>query len=166
MPIMKLAAIVLSSLLAGSALAQESAHGILIGPRAGVELRDSHLAIGGEARFGIVSITQGIRLDLRAVFNYYLISDLSVWDLAGEALFAFDVRNDVVEPYALAGLNIGHAELCAGAFCASDNKVGLNLGGGAKFLVRSRVQPFAELRFTVGDYEPVLLAGGVLFVIQ
>jgi hypothetical protein len=146
---------------------QREEHPISAGVRTGIELNDGHVFIGAEGRFGIIWITQSIRLDIRPVFNYYFISDVTVWDLAGDAIFAFDIHKDIVEPYALAGLNIGHGSFCSGGVCNSDTKAGLNLGGGAKFLLRNQIQPFLELRFTViSDYKPVDLTGGVLFVIK
>lgn len=139
---------------------------ISLGPRLGVELRDSHFFIGAEARIGIVQLTPNVRLDVRPVFNYYFISDVTVWDLAGEALVAIDIHNETAEPYVLAGLNIGHASIDTPFGSASDTKVGLNLGGGARFLLRQKIQPFVEIRFTVGDYDPIDLTGGVLFVLR
>ncbi len=152
---------------ANAAFAQEAGPNyISVGPRAGIELRDSHGFIGAEARFGLLQIVPSVRLDLRPVFNYYFISDVTVWDLAGEAIFAFDIHQEILEPYALAGLNIGHAAVSTVFGTASDTRVGLNLGGGVTFLQHQKIRPFAELRFTVGDYDPILLTGGVLFVLK
>jgi hypothetical protein len=147
--------------LSGAAYAQRALP-IAIGPRLSVELHDSHLVIGVEARFGVAQIAPTVRLDIRPSFDYYLYSGGHIIGIAGDALFAIDVRSDTVEPYAGAGL--GFFSLgCSG--CEGISRIGLNLLGGVKFVPRGTVQPFVELRFTVGDIDPILLTGGVLFIL-
>lgn len=137
---------------------------VLIGPRLSLDLNDgTHVAIGGEARFGVVMIAPSVRLDIRPELNFYFFDGGNAFDLSGDALFAFGVRSDVVEPYAGAGIGIFHVSADAGG---SATRVGLNLLGGAKFLPLQTIQPFVEMRFTVGDFDPILLTGGVLFLIK
>lgn len=137
---------------------------ILIGPRLSLDLNDgTHVAIGGEARFSVIMIAPSVRLDIRPEFNFYFFDGGNAFDLSGDALFAFGVHSDVVEPYAGAGLGIFHVSADGGG---SATRVGLNLLGGAKFLPLQTIQPFVEMRFTVGDFNPILLTGGVLFLIR
>jgi opacity protein-like surface antigen len=152
----------------GRAGAQEAGTQYIgLAPRIGVQLKDpQEFVIGAEGRFGILQIAPSVRFDVRGQFNYYFESDVTIWDLAADAIFAFDVKNDMVEPYAFAGLDIGHASVSTAFGSASSTEVGLNLGGGAKFLPRQRIQPYAELRFTIGNFDPILLSGGVLFLIK
>lgn len=138
-----------------------------VGPRLFLDLdNDSEFALGAEARFGVFAITPTIRLDVRPYFDYIFVDsaiDVTVFDFGADALFAFDIGNAIVEPYALAGLSIVHASADGGG---SSTDAGLNLGGGAKFLTSGRIQPFAELRVTIGgDFDPFFLGGGVLFIL-
>jgi len=151
-------------LLAGAtAGAQEMPeHQILLGPRAGLDVNDgTHLVLGGEARFSVLMIAPSVRLDIRPEFNFYVFSGGHAFDISGDALFAFGVHNPTFEPYAGAGVGIFNV-----SDGTSDTRVGLNLLGGCKFLAGSPIQPFAEIRFTVGDFNPILLMGGVLFVLH
>ncbi len=158
------------------AIAQEAAptptNYIAVGPRIGLQLKDNtEFVIGAEGRFGLLQIVPTVRLDIRPQFNYYFESDVTIFDISADAIFAFDIHNPIAEPYAFAGLNIGHSSVSssfcdlAGVSCSSTD-VGLNLGGGARFLVNQKIQPYAELRFTAGNFNPILLSGGVLFIIR
>lgn len=141
-----------------------------VGPRLNVELDGGDFAIGVEARFGVLQIANAIRLDVRPSFDYYFIDapegiDITLLGIAGDALFAFNIGNPLVEPYALAGLSIGFVSVDSDFSEAdgSETDIGFNLGGGAKFLTNGNIQPYAELRVTIGDFDPILLGGGVLF---
>ena len=131
-----------------------------VAPRVSIELRDAHIALGAEARFTVFSFGPNVRLDVRPSFDYYIYSGGSLLGLSGDGLFAYDLRSDAVEPYVGAGLNI----LIASADNADTvTRLGLDLLVGFRFLPRQMLQPFAELRATVGDINPLLLTGGVLF---
>ncbi len=137
---------------------------IVVGPRLSLDLNDgTHVAIGGEARFSVLMIAPTVRLDIRPELNFYFFDGGNAFDISGDALFAFGVHSDVVEPYAGAGIGIFHVSADLGG---SATRVGLNLLGGAKFLPLQTIQPFVEMRFTVGDFDPILLTGGVLFLIR
>jgi hypothetical protein len=155
---------------AGPALAQDAApaaiHQISIGPRVGLQLKDNtEFMIGAEARFGLLQIVPTVRLDIRPFFGYYFESDFTIFDLGADALFAFDIKQEMFEPYAGAGLAIGRVSFDRFGVSASDTNVGLTLLGGARFLQRTRIQPFVEIRLGLGDWDPITLAGGVLFVL-
>lgn len=131
-----------------------------VAPRLSVELRDAHIALGAEARFTVVTFGANVRLDVRPSFDYYVYSGGSLVGLSGDGLFAYDLRSDAVEPYVGAGLNV----LIASADDADTvTRLGLDVLVGFRFLPRQMLQPFAELRATVGDINPLLLTGGVLF---
>lgn len=163
-----LAAVAAAALL-GAGGARADVRMIELGPRLSLDLNnDSHVALGAEARFGLYQIAPTVRFDLRPTFDYYFYGGgTNAFDLSGDALFAFDVQSEVVEPYALGGLGIFHYSFDNAFGSDSTTKLGLNLGGGAKFLPRGKVQPFVEIRATVGfDGSPVVLTGGVLFILQ
>lgn len=141
-----------------------------VGPRLNVELDGGDFAIGVEGRFGVLRIANSIRLDVRPSFDYYFVDapegfDVTVLGFGADALFAFNIGNPLVEPYALAGLSIGFTSVESDFSEADGNEtdIGFNLGGGAKFLTNGNIQPYAELRITLGDFDPILLGGGVLF---
>jgi len=137
---------------------------IVVGPRLSLDVNDgTHAVIGGEVRFSVVMIAPTVRLDIRPEVNFYFFDGGSAFDISGDAIFAFGVRSDVVEPYAAAGLGIFHVSADNDG---SATRLGLNLLGGAKFLPLQTIQPFVEMRFTVGDFNPILLTGGVLFLIR
>jgi len=138
---------------------------VVIGPRLSLDVNDggTHAVIGGEARFSVIMIAPTVRLDIRPELNFYIFDGGSAFDISGDALFAFGVRSDTVEPYAGAGLGIFHVSADGGG---SATRLGLNLLGGAKFLPLQTIQPFVEMRFTVGDFNPILITGGVLFLIR
>ena len=134
-----------------------------VAPRVGVQINhEAQFVLGAEGRFGVVQITPMVRLDIRAVFDYLFQSDFTIFDTAGDAIFSFDIKNELFEPYAIAGLNVYYVS----GFGASDTRLGLNLGGGAKFLPKTRMQPFAELRFSIQDGTPIILAAGFMFVVK
>jgi hypothetical protein len=90
---------------------------------------------------------------------------VTFFQLSVDALLAFPLANlPTVEPYALAGLGIFHTSVDVGGFEGSSTDVGLNLGGGAKFLPTGAIQPFAELRISIQSGSFVQIAGGVLFM--
>jgi hypothetical protein len=139
---------------------------ILIGPELGVQFHhDTNAVIGAQARFGVYMFSPTIRLDIVPVFNYYFIDGGHGFEITGDAVLAFGLHNDVAEPYALAGLgifNVG-ADDCSGD--CSDTRLGFDIGGGVKFLPVGKVQPFVQIRFTIGDIDPYNLMGGVLFLL-
>lgn len=145
-------------LIAFGAQAQ-AATPVEIGPRLSIELRDSRVVIGGELRIGVAQIAPTVRLDIRPEFNFYFYHDFNVIDISADFLFAFNVRSDVAEPYFGVGLGVFDCTDCGGG----NARLGVNLLGGVQFALRGTVHPFVELRFTAGDFDPILLTGGILF---
>jgi hypothetical protein len=158
--------VALAAVLSFGAAGVAAAAPIGVGPRLSIELDDSNFAIGVEGRFALVQIASSVRFDLRPFFDYYFIDDegtgldITVFGFGADAIFAFSVGNPVVEPYAIGGLQLGYGKVEG---FDSETDFGVNLGGGAKFLTTGTVQPFVELRISVGDFDPILLTGGVLF---
>jgi hypothetical protein len=144
----------------------------LIGPQLGAQFHDdTNAVIGVGARFGVYMFTPAIRLDIVPNFNYYFVDNAHVIELSGDVAVAFGLHNDIAEPYALAGLGIFiegfNDDVCRGVGgCDSITRLGFDIGGGVKFLPVGKVQPFVQLRFTIGDIDPYNLMGGVLFLIQ
>jgi hypothetical protein len=140
---------------------------IAIGPRLSLNTDGNDAALGAEARFGVLQLAPKLRLDIRPSFDWIFVGHgLTFWALSGDALFALDVGTPTVEPYGIVGIGIFHSsyDIPFGGG-GSDTNVGLNLGGGARFLMTGKIQPFVEIRASIHNGSYVLLTGGVLIVI-
>jgi hypothetical protein len=140
-----------------------------LGPRLHIETDDnSDAAIGVELRSEIGRLGRNAYIDLRPSFDYYLFDDdgagidVTLLGFGMDALFRFEIAPSA-ELYGVAGLEVFLFSVDTPAGDDSDTEVGVNLGAGLRFLPNEKVQPFVELRATVGDVEPVLLGGGILF---
>lgn len=155
-------AVVLSIGATGAAQAAPNA----VGPRFSIGLDDAtDFALGVEGRFGVVQLAPSVRIDVRPFLDYLFVDDggfdITVLAFGVDALFAISVGNPMIEPYAIAGLSI----LYVSFEDDSDTEAGFNIGGGAKFLTAGTIQPFVELRATIGDnFDPLYITGGVLFI--
>jgi hypothetical protein len=69
----------------------------------------------------------------------------------------------VFEFYGMGGLNFAHAGYDNGTYSDSNTEVGLNLGIGSNFQFGKNFVPFAEFRFTIGEYDQFALGLGVKF---
>lgn len=128
----------------------------------GGDLDETGLGIVGE--FGVaqkVSIVPQFIL-------YFPGNDLSLFELNFNANYYF-FNQDVFEMYGLGGLNFTRGgykyndPITGNTVKGSDSAVGLNLGIGTNFQVGKSFVPFAEFRFTIGDYSQVALALGIKF---
>jgi hypothetical protein len=141
------------------------------GPSFGAELdwgSDTDVGIGARVVFPLRAIAPRTPIDGIVSFNYYFPSgpagvNVDFWELNGNVAYRFRVPRSSLGPYAGGGLNIGHAS--GGG--ASDTKPGLNLLAGTTFkLTGSTLLPFAELRGVIGDFDQVVLSGGVRFSLR
>ena len=48
----------------------------------------------------------------------------------------------------------------------NDSRVGLNLGIGVDFIAGDKVVPFVAMKYTVSDYDQLVIKGGVRFIIK
>ena len=121
-------------------------------------------AVGINVR-GDIPVTSEI--DVVPGFVYYFESNVNIFEFNANGHYNFEA-SDVVQPYALAGLNISHAEFDEDVFGpfidASDTDVGLNLGGGVNFELGS-ISAFTEGRLLLGGFEDFSITAGVLFPI-
>src|SRR5262249_26447189 len=134
-----------------------------VGPRVGIEVRDGRVAFGAEVRVQVVRLASWVRLDLGAAFDWYTRQGSRlILGLSGEALLAITPEDDVLEPYVGAGAGVRTSGCTGCADLSGNTEAAASLIFGAKLLPRGRVQPFVELKFTLGAFDPILLAGGVL----
>ena len=133
--------------------------------------------IGGGLVFGFDIGTVGINLrgdipvteeiDVVPGFIYYFESDISIFEFNANGHYNFEA-SDVVQPYALAGLNISRFEydneFRGVGFDIDGTDIGLNLGGGVNFEL-GNINAFAEGRLLLGGFEDFSITTGVLFPI-
>ena len=127
--------------------------------------------IGLNAEFPIAAVS---KLSIAPSFIFYFPKTNSfikttLWELNINANYYF-TSNDKVSLYGIGGLNYttvkvktDFSSIGYGEGSASDSSVGLNLGAGANFIVGKTFVPFAELKYTLGDFDQLVLAAGVKF---
>ena len=169
-------AVFLLVLFTGFAAVAHAQSEVRLGPRIGLPVSDmsdleGQLFLGADARIS----TEELPVVLSPSLDFYLFDSPSGVDQSGfaidlNALYEFGIENEVFVPYAGGGLGITRysQSLDNGGFGGFGNdfdttEVGLNIVGGARFLV-DPVEPFVQANLTVGgDIERVGLAVGVLF---
>lgn len=148
-------------------LAVPAAHaqiGVELGPKLGFDVAGDieEPFIGVDAR-----LTSTLPVIINPTFEYYFTEgDLTVWQIAANALYEFGIDNEMFTPYAGAGLSLTRWSIDVdtgfGDFDASDSSVGLNGVAGARFGVGG-VDLFGQAQLTFGDFDLVGLSVGALF---
>lgn len=140
-----------------------------LGPRATIDVGDlsdiASVAIGADVRLQ----TPAFPVQGNGSFDFYFADDpWTVWTVDLNAVYPFAIEDVDFMPYAGAGLGI--TRLSAGEdtefgeFSVSDTDIGVNLVGGAEFVLDNGINPFAQLQVTVaGDADRLGITGGVLF---
>jgi len=94
---------------------------------------------------------------------YFPGNDVDFFELNFNANYYFFSEN-IFELYGLGGLNFARVSYpVPGGDRDSNSELGLNLGIGTNFQIGKTFVPFAELRFTIGDYDQFVLGLGVKF---
>lgn len=114
--------------------------------------------IGIVAEFGVA---QKIAIAPQFIL-YFPGNDQSFFELNLNGNYYF-FNQDVFELYGLGGLNFARYAYDGPAGEFSNSELGLNLGIGTNFQVGKSFVPFAELRFTIGEYDQLALGLGVKF---
>jgi hypothetical protein len=118
-------------------------------------LADSGLNFGIGARLVTDFPALADRVRFIGTFDYFFPDGgRHYWELNGNLVYAFHVRRSKVEPYAGAGLALGHSP--------GDSAFGLNLVGGLNFR-GSSLKPFVEAKVEVRDGGPFVVAAGFRF---
>ena len=139
---------------------------VSVGPRLGIPVGDlsddagADVFLGGEVRlkFPEAPVVFKPSLDF-----YFADDDVNIFTVDLDAVYEFGVDNQVFTPYAGGGLGITSVDVDRGPVDDDDTDLGINITGGARFLVEP-VQPFVELEATIGgDFDRLGLTGGVLF---
>lgn len=108
---------------------------------------------------GVYTITDPWRAAADYIYYFDGVEDLSIWELNFNGHYVF-INDEKKTLYALAGLNIIKANYDSASGLADNSDTGLNLGGGIEIPL-SRVEIYAEARFTLGGSDQLLLCGGV-----
>lgn len=139
--------------------------GLSIAPRVGYDVGGDieEAFVGVEARTGIGDLP----VLFNAAFDYYFAEDpLTFFQLALNALYEFGVDNQAFTPYAGAGLSINRVSVDIdtpfGGGDVSSTDVGFNILGGA-WIEMNAVRPFAQVQYTVSDFDLLTIAVGVMF---
>jgi hypothetical protein len=111
------------------------------------------VGIGVVGEFGVAQ-----KISIAPQFILYFPDNFDFFELNLNANYYF-FNQDVFELYGLGGLNFARAS----ANGNSNTELGLNVGVGTNFQIGKSFVPFAELRFTVGDYDQLALGLGVKF---
>ncbi|MFO8100332.1 MAG: outer membrane beta-barrel protein [Salinibacter sp.] len=148
---------------------------VSIGPRIGVPLGDmsdleGQVFFGADARIN----SEALPVVLSPSFDFYAFdapegSDVSGFAIDLNAFYEFGIDNQAFTPYAGGGLGITRYSSVAedpgfgGQTAFETTEVGLNLVGGARFML-DPVEPFVQLNAKVGsDIDRLGIAGGILF---
>jgi len=131
-----------------------------------------NVGIGANAEFPIID-----QLTISPSIIYYLPKDesglkINWFEINANANF-YLLDNDSMGIYARAGLNYSNVKVkyednefgYMGDFSASDGRFGLNLGGGANFILSRNITPFAEIKYVLIDEGQLVIAGGIKFSI-
>lgn len=125
------------------------------------------LGIGINAEFPITDS----KFSIAPNFIFYIPKEdfgitTTIWELNANANYYFS-STESASFYGIGGLNYTQVkvkgETFFGDFSASDNSIGLNLGAGVNFNLGKSFVPFAELKYTIGDFDQLVLAGGLKF---
>lgn len=136
-----------------------------IGPMLAFESGDGYdeTGLGVVAEFGVAE-----KLTIAPQFIlFFPDNDQSFFELNANLNYYFFAK-DVFELYGLGGLNFARAgyeytDINGDDQKDSNTELGLNLGIGSNFQIGQTFVPFAELRFTIGDYDQFMLGLGVKF---
>ena len=160
----QLAAAILVGLftLAGTKVVAQEAH---FGPQLDFGTNNLNLGIGGRVDLGLAK-SVGAPIDVVGSFDYFFgTSPVTFWEINVNGWYNFKIPQSSVAPYVGGGIAIDHASVDCGGFsgCSATN-AGLNLGGGAKFKLKSsKITPFAEARLEIRSGSAFVLTGGILF---
>lgn len=125
---------------------------VTAGPRLGYNFDADRALLGGEVRFDLARLGNNVWLEGRPSLDLYPGRGAMFFQFSFDTLFAV-ATNSGIEPYGGPGLALvagrGYSDLA------------LNLAGGVLFNARRSVQPFVEVRGTVGGPSFACVLGGL-----
>ena len=110
---------------------------------------DADIGIGASLGFDLPDIASGF--GFLGDFIFYFPDGYDYFEFDANLTYAIEMSDTTkVAPFALGGLNLGHASVDAGPLDTSDTEVGLNLGGGVAIKMDKFTLKLGG-RFTIGD---------------
>ncbi len=104
------------------------------------------------------------KISLNPGFIFFLVDDgpfdnQNFWTMNINANYYF-AQEGSVDFYGLGGLNLSTYSWKSNGEKDSNTELGINLGIGANFDVGGTVQPYAEMKYVLGDYDQLVLFFG------
>ncbi len=122
--------------------------------------------IGARGSFGLGKAAKNQPIEGLVTFDYFFPSGINYWELSGNGIYRFTVRESSVAPYAGAGQQIAHSSVknCPTGYsgCGSTD-AGLNLIGGLRFKGGPNFLPFVEGRVEARSGSQLVLTAGAFF---
>jgi hypothetical protein len=125
-----------------------------LGPHFGINFDMEDAFLGLEGRFDVGNVGSSAIIQINPSFSYYFREGDDAFNFSLNVPFEFPIDGTVARPFAAPGIAIWHG--------GSDTDVALNLIGGVLFAL-DPVEPFVQLRVSIGDGSSAELMGGVLF---
>lgn len=155
----------LTLMLAGNAQAQQQAVKNRLGFFLAAASGDiDEVGIGGIGEFKVAN-----KVTISPQFVVYFPEDrgnhdVSFFEVNVNANYYF-YNKDIFEFYGFGGLNFTrwNIDYDYNRDNDSDVEIGLNLGGGINFELGKSVVPFSEIRATIGDFDQIVISGGLKF---
>ena len=156
----------LTLMISGNAHAQQQAVKNRLGFFLAAESGDiDEVGIGGIGEFKVAN-----KVTISPQFVVYFPedrgnADVNFFEVNVNANYYF-YNKDIFEFYGFGGLNFTrwHIDYDNRDWNDdSDVEVGLNLGGGINFELGKSVVPFSEIRATIGDFDQIVISGGLKF---
>ena len=150
-----LAAIVLAMILVSNdSQAQTNRFGFMVG------FANGDFDETGIGALGEFKVMEKGAISPQLIF-YFPGNDVTLFELNGNFDYYF-YDQDVIEFYGLAGLNFTRVSWDDdNGNDGSESELGLNIGAGINFDLGKKVAPFAEMRFTIGEYDQFVLGLGL-----
>ena len=127
----------------------------------GTEAEELGFNVRGTVRFGNFRVAPGL--------DYFFVEQVDgfktrLYSINIDGNYVFDLPGGIVSPYVLLGLNFttGSFEEENSGIKISNTETGVNIGGGVDFNLKV-INPFAEVKYVIGDADQVVFAAGIKF---
>ncbi|HEX3929034.1 MAG TPA: hypothetical protein VHW65_13635 [Gemmatimonadales bacterium] len=170
----------LAMALPSAAVAQAQTSGTRFGVEAALGNNSVGIGAGAFVKFHLTDIS-GHPITGRATFDYFFSGgnncdgcSSSFWDLSADGLYDIANAKSDLKPYVGAGISYFHASVsytggecivdginyCAGASYGGST-TNLHIAGGINFMSNSKLMPFAEVKYELGNGGELFLKVGI-----
>jgi len=101
-------------------------------------------------------------------FTPYFVSGSNYWEINFDAHYMF-LDSDPWSAYALAGLNLSTIGVKGGNIIGVNipglnaTKVGLNVGGGARYAISDNISLYSEIKYIISSFDQLVITVGGLY---